>query len=144
MQIFYKLSKIFKSLWWVHFCWMSPRTEILVTQLQYRTWVEFIEILFHVLPPSKQNPGAATGSTSTLCTAYYTKITLLNNLKLTVLLLIVNVHITEIVSRAPRSLICISIGLELYTVTQCTCVRVFSRTAQCSSQHIRYSLISLH
>ena len=40
-------------------------------------------------------------------------IKLLNNLKLTVLLLIVNVHITEIVSRAPRSLICISIGLQL-------------------------------
>ena len=48
--------------------------------------MEFIEILFHVLPPSNQNPGAATG-TSTLCTACYTKITLLNNLKLTVLLL---------------------------------------------------------
>ena len=80
------------------------------------------------------------------CTAYYTKITLLNNLKLTVLLLIVNVHITEIVSRASRSLICISIGLQLHTVTQCTstCVRVISRTAQCSSQHILYSLISLH
>ena len=135
-----------------------PRKEILATLLQYRTWVEFIEILFHVLPPSNQNPGAATG-TSTLCTACYTKITLLNNLKLTVLLLIVNVHIkvgsllaalrpirrviaeitpmhrshasaacvgcnasgrnaadyaptlTEIVSRAPRSLICISKGL---------------------------------
>ena len=45
--------------------------------------------------PTNQNPGAANGTTSTLCTAYYTKITLLNNLKLTVLLLIVNVHITE-------------------------------------------------
>ena len=67
-----------------------------------------------------QNPGAATGTNSTLCTVYYTKITLLNNLKLTVLLLIVNIHITEIVSRAPRSLICISIGLQLHTVIQCT------------------------
>ena len=58
-------------------------------------------------PPPNQNPGAATGTTSNLCTAYYKKITLFNNLKLTVLLLIVNVQITEIVSRVPRSLICI-------------------------------------
>ena len=64
-----------------------------------------------------QNPGDGTGTTSSLCTAYYTKITILNNLKLTVLLLIVNVYITEIVSRAPRSLICISIELQLHTVT---------------------------
>ena len=30
--------------------------------------------------PPNQNPGIVTGTTSTLCRAYYTKITLLNNL----------------------------------------------------------------
>ena len=102
---------------------------------------------------------------------YYKKITLLNNLKLKVLLLIPLIvnsvsHLVrcsniacfwlsycnlELVSRARRSLICISIWLQLhivtvvtYSLTECTYVRVFSRTAQCSSQHIRYSLISLH
>ena len=95
--------------------------------------------------PSNQNPGAATGTTSTLslCTAYYTKITLLNNLKLTVLLMIVNVqriYYRNSFARAHR-LICrncsISKGLQLHNITQCTCVRVFSRTAQCSSVIIR-------
>ena len=28
-KFFINLSKFFKSLWWVYFCWMSPRTEIL-------------------------------------------------------------------------------------------------------------------
>ena len=54
-------------------------------------------MIFCPIFPQNQNPGAATGTTSTLCTAYYMKIKLLNILKLTVLLLIVNVHITEIV-----------------------------------------------
>ena len=95
---------------------MSSRTEILARPLQYRTWMEFMyEILSHVPPPPNQNPGTATGSTSTLCIAYYTKITLLNNIKLTILLVIVNVHITEIVSSASSSLICILIGLQLHT-----------------------------
>ena len=140
MQIFYKLFKIFQKSLMSTFLLNVPLNRnfgdaIAVQDLSGNIW-------------SNQNSGAATGTTSTLCTAYYTKITLLNNLKLTVLLLIVivnvHVHITEIVSRAPRSLICILIGLQLHTVTQCTCVRVFSRTAQCSSQHIRYSIISLH
>ena len=46
MQIFYILLKFFKSLWWVQFCWMSPRTEILATPLQYRTWVELMYKIF--------------------------------------------------------------------------------------------------
>ena len=87
--------------------------EIVLTLLQNRTLVEFMyEILFYVLPPN-QYLGSATGTTSTLYTPYYTKITLLNNFILTILLLIVNVHIKEIVSRALRSLICISIGPQL-------------------------------
>ena len=144
-NIFINFSKFFKSLWWVYFCWMSSETKFwrrhCSTGLEWNSYMKFC----FMSPPSNQNPGAATGTTSTLCTAYYKKITLLNNLKLTVLLLTVNVHVTKIVSLAPRSLICISIGLQLHNVAQCTCVRVFSRTAQCcSSQNIRYSLISLH
>ena len=97
------------------------------------------EILSYI-PPNK-NFWTDTATTSTLCTAYYTKVTLLNKYKIKFYYwYIVNVHITGIVSRAPSSLISISIGLQLHTVTQCTFVRVFSRTAQCSSQHIRYSL----
>ena len=42
---------------------MSPRTEILATLLQYRTWMEFMyEILYDVPPPPNQNPGAGTGA----------------------------------------------------------------------------------
>ena len=105
------------------------------TGLESNSFMKFCPMF----PPNMDNPWAANGTTSTLCTTYYTKIMLFNNLKLTVLLLIVNVHITEIVSRAPRSLICISIGLQLHTVTQCTCVRVFSRIAQCHP-NILYSI----
>ena len=51
-NVLINFSKFYKSLCWVHFCWMSPQTEILATPLQYRTWVEFMyEILFAV-PPS--------------------------------------------------------------------------------------------
>ena len=40
-----------------------PRTEILAMPLQYRTWVEFMyKILSNVSPPTKQIPGADTGS----------------------------------------------------------------------------------
>ena len=140
MQIFSKLFKIFQVFDEYIFAECSP--ELKFWRRHCSTGLEWNSCIKLFSP--NQNPGVATGTTSTLCTAYYTKITLLNNLKLTVLLLIVNVHITEIVSRAPRSLICISVELQLHTVTQCTCVRVFSRTAQCSSQHIRYPLISLH
>ena len=43
-----------------------------------------IHVWNFVSSPQNQNPGAATGTTSTMCTAFYTKITLLNNLKLIV------------------------------------------------------------
>ena len=84
-KVFINFSKFSKGLWWVHFCWMYSWTEILATPLQYRTWVEFMYEILSYVPTPNQNPGAATGKTNTLCTAYYTKITLLNNLKLTVL-----------------------------------------------------------
>ena len=57
VQIFYKYFKIFQSLWWVHLCWMSLPTEILATQLQYRTWEEFMYEIFSDVFPSNQNSG---------------------------------------------------------------------------------------
>ena len=114
--------------------------------------MEFIyEILSHVHSEPKSWP--ATGTKSTLCTAYYTKITLLNDLKLTVLLLIVNVHITEIVSRAPaaqpnlhfnRAAAAYRYTVRVFSRCVRLCTSIPTQTAQCSSQHIRYSLISLH
>ena len=59
IKLFYKFSKFFKSLWWVDLCWMSPRTEILATSLQYRTWKDFMYEIFSDVSPSNQNPGAA-------------------------------------------------------------------------------------
>ena len=38
---------------------VSPRTEILATPLQYRTWEEFMYEIVFWCSPSNQNPGAA-------------------------------------------------------------------------------------
>ena len=52
------VSKFFNSLWWVHLCWMSLRTEILATPLLYRTWKVFMYEIFLDISPSNQNSGA--------------------------------------------------------------------------------------
>ena len=43
----------------MHFCWMSFRTEILATPLQYRTWEEIMYEILSDVPPKNQNPGVA-------------------------------------------------------------------------------------
>ena len=63
MQIFINFTKFFKSLWWVHFCWMFPPEPKFwwrhcSTELEWNSCMKFCPN-----PSPNQNPGVATAYT---------------------------------------------------------------------------------